>query len=77
MTIEKKRALVEDPRIQEALRELLLANEGFRRAYEMWERAPDPEVSWERRILDEAQSRLDVARDRVSEVGGRLRPRDG
>ncbi|HEX2022677.1 MAG TPA: hypothetical protein VHH36_08180 [Candidatus Thermoplasmatota archaeon] len=58
------------------MRELLLANEGFRRAYELWERAPDPEVSYERRLLDEAQDRLDFARERVSEVESSLRRSD-
>lgn len=59
---------MDDPALQEAVRELLVANEGFRRAYEAWTRAPDREVSWERRILVEAAGRLDAARDRIDEV---------
>lgn len=58
----------DDPQLQEALKELLLASDGFRRAYDMWSRAPEPEVSWERTLLDDAQSRLDQARDRVTHV---------
>lgn len=68
---------MDDPALQEAVGELLVANEGFRRAYEAWSRAPDREVSWERRMLDEAQGRLDAARDRINEVefGRRAPPR--
>lgn len=63
-----KRAIVDDPQLQEAVKELLLASEGFRRAYELWERAPEHELGWERTLLDEAQLRLDAARDRVQDV---------
>lgn len=69
VTTKDRRAVVDDPQLQDALKELLLASDGFRRAYEMWSHAPDPEVSWERTLLDEAQSRLDSARDRASSVG--------
>lgn len=72
-----KRAVLDDPKLQEAVKELLLASDGFRRAYEMWERAPDPEVSWERTLLEEAQSRLDSARDRVNDVEMTVRRSDG
>ena len=81
--MEKKRTALEDPQLQDALKELLLASDGFRRAYEMYARAPDPEMSWERTLLDEAQTRLDTARDRVhlaetdlrGPPGGPARPR--
>lgn len=66
--MKDKRAPLDDPKLQDAVKELLLASDGFRRAYEMWERAPDPEVSWERTLLEEAQLRLDSARDRVHDV---------
>lgn len=64
---------LEDPKLQDALKELLLASDGFRRAYEMWSHSPEPEVSWERTLLDEAQTRLDLARDRVNAVEMTLR----
>lgn len=74
---DDKRAAVEDPQLQEAVKELLLASEGFRRAYEMWARAPDPEICWERTLLDEAQVRLDEARDRVNSVETTVRQAEG
>lgn len=63
-----KRAPAQDPKLQDAVKELLLASEGFRRAYDMWARAPAPDASWERTLLDEAQARLDLARGRVGAV---------
>lgn len=55
------------------MKELLLASEGFRRAYDVWSRAPEPEASWEKALLTEAEQRLDAARDHVNEVQVTLR----
>jgi hypothetical protein len=77
MVKDDKKAL--DPAVQAAVKDLFLASDVFRQAYSEFLRGSGPDAAFRLNQLEDAQARLDEARNRASEAelsarGLRYRP---